>query len=251
MAFQNDYNPDGWKDIAEAANVSKNEFDHIIQSYFLPKFPTKSNNIFADVAIGILETIVNGETLNDRREGLKSVVGFSMLSLLATGFGLIQSAVLFHKLLSTTGPCSTNPNDQESNCIKKGCKLCFEKTECTKNKLRELAFSNYSSGCSAGTALAVFGFSAGDSDKGSQYGHSFYLLASSIGLAAIVKLLTGRLEGLIVDNTDGQNINNPGAQNINNPISFNHQNQEIQIHNAPQDHAEVCNRSTTIHSSQN
>ncbi|XP_078484223.1 uncharacterized protein LOC113474194 [Ciona intestinalis] len=210
MAFQNDYNSDGWMDIAEAANVSINEFELIIQSYFHPKFPKNSSNIFGDVTIGIFETIVNGKTLDDRREGLKSVVGFSMLSLLATGFGLVQCLVLIYKLWTKEDPCSTVTSD----CIKKGCKLCVEKTEWIKNKLRELASSNYSAGehigCSAGTALAVFGFSAGDSGKGSQYGISFYLLASSMGLAALVKLLTWGLEGLY--NPPNESDNSVGQQ---------------------------------------
>ncbi|XP_078483920.1 uncharacterized protein LOC144744091 [Ciona intestinalis] len=157
--------------LAQAANISIKESEILVQTLSLSQLSNDSSDIHVNVAIGIFETVINGQTYKEPREGLKSVLGFAMISIVSTGIVLIQSAfVTYIWIVADTCPINR-------------CNFCF--------RLIWFSFHCYSAGTiSAGTACAVFGFSADGTGKESHYGHSFYLLfASAIPVAIIAVIL--------------------------------------------------------------
>nr|XP_026690090.1 uncharacterized protein LOC100187358 isoform X2 [Ciona intestinalis] len=135
------------------------------------------NAIYVDAAIGILQTVINGKSNNENREGLKSVVGFVMISLVASTFSLFHCMSL---LISECCGCRK---------CEKGCKTCRTCLKFVVKKLKDVAASSYAASVSAAVSDAMFAYTANDLTD-IQFGPSVYVLIASVLLSITTGLLS-------------------------------------------------------------
>uniref|UniRef100_H2Y1X6 Uncharacterized protein n=1 Tax=Ciona intestinalis TaxID=7719 RepID=H2Y1X6_CIOIN len=81
--FQNPVNPDSMDSLVKTNLLSGNESANSIGTTIAP-VKKDENSIYLSAAIGLLETLIKGTTLPENREGLKGVVGFIVVSLIAS-----------------------------------------------------------------------------------------------------------------------------------------------------------------------
>ncbi|XP_078492338.1 uncharacterized protein LOC100179055 [Ciona intestinalis] len=177
--FQNPVNPDKGQ-IRDA--LSENDSATPIVTTALPTnlVVEPVNVIYLRAAIGLLETVINEDTFFENREGLKGVVGFIMVSLLASLFSLAHSiSILMEEYC---------PNKCSKCCHmnRKKCRSCLEKII---EKLNSISKGNYSAGVSAGVADAMFAYTTDDLVKGT-FGSGFILMAVSAGMTVFTLIIS-------------------------------------------------------------
>ncbi|XP_078484224.1 uncharacterized protein LOC100187358 [Ciona intestinalis] len=181
--FQNPIDPDRLEDrLAVVNNMTllnntNSSGPTPIQAPPLDPTTIDPNAIYVDAAIGILQTVINGKSNNENREGLKSVVGFVMISLVASTFSLFHCMSL---LISECCGCRK---------CEKGCKTCRSCLKFVVNKLKDIAASSYAASVSAAVSDAMFAYTANDLTD-IQFGPSVYVLIASVLLSITTGLLS-------------------------------------------------------------
>uniref|UniRef100_F6VGK9 Uncharacterized LOC100181182 n=2 Tax=Ciona intestinalis TaxID=7719 RepID=F6VGK9_CIOIN len=192
------FNP-GWVMAENKTLKFVEEFENTVDSDAIATAPVKGN-IYVDVAIGLFKTVVQGKTIPENREGLKGVIGFIMVSLLAAAFSLI------HSLLVVKTECCEN-KCVKCFCGEEKCKTCLKAAV---EKLRTIANSNYAAGVSAGAASAMFAYTTSDLADVS-FGSSFILEAISSGFSILTLILNICMPPIEHPNTEPASGGNHGG----------------------------------------
>uniref|UniRef100_H2Z771 Uncharacterized protein n=1 Tax=Ciona savignyi TaxID=51511 RepID=H2Z771_CIOSA len=191
--FQNPIDPNRLEDRFIPVTINgTNETQGILAPVVVDPAQLNTSEIYVDAAIGILETLVNGRTNKENREGLKSVVGFIMISLVASTLSLMYCISI---LISEC--CGASCRRCEGCCKK--CRTCLKFLA---RKLKDIAKANYAAGISAGVSDAMFAFTAEDLTT-TQFGSSFYVLIGS----ALASIISGMLSVQCKEKLEQENEN--------------------------------------------
>nr|XP_002127011.1 uncharacterized protein LOC100179055 [Ciona intestinalis] len=176
--FQNPVNPDKGQ-IRDALSGNDSAIQVVPTALPTNLAVEPVNVIYLRAAIGLLETVINGDEIFENREGLKGVVGFIMVSLLASLFSLAHSiSILMEEYCPKCSKCC--------QMNRKKCRSCMEKII---EKLNSISKGNYSAGVSAGVADAMFAYTTDDLVKGT-FGSGFILMAVSSGMTVFTLFIS-------------------------------------------------------------